>query len=179
MTAGVRTAWCVLFVVAVLLPLGSTAMVTASAKRGVCEAQGKNVLGVTPVRVGKGVSLPRKTRHVHARLPDLPDGPTVTGMWVAEVLIDQNGNVARIWPIREAITRPAFQAFNEAFWDAVRQWSYEPTLVRGHARSLCLAAHWDLSEHRRGFARVSLPHVLSYRCVLERAEQGCGAVGLG
>ncbi len=48
------------------------------------------------------------------------------------------GNVRHVWTIREPQLTPPLPAFNRAIVRAVRQWQYEPFVVRSRATPICL-----------------------------------------
>ena len=108
------------------------------AKAGVCMQEGAKVVGVTPVQIGKQVPQPRKLRHVAAKYPDVPAGTLRRGVWMGELLVDQQGTVVRIWTIREFEFNPPFPPFNRAIEDAMRQWKFEPLTVKDRRMPVCM-----------------------------------------
>jgi hypothetical protein len=84
------------------------------------------------------VRAPKKLRDVPPKYPELPPGTVGSGMWLGEVLINNTGKVAHVWPIREVRFVPPFHAFNDAITDAVRQWEFEPLVVQGKAMPVCM-----------------------------------------
>ena len=93
-----------------------------------------------PVRIGGFIRIPKKTRNVSPIYPDLPTRTktTASGIWVGETLVDSTGKVNRVWSIREVTVQPPFPAFNAAIVDAIRQWEYEPLLVKGKPTPFCM-----------------------------------------
>lgn len=90
------------------------------------------------MQVGKAVKAPRKIRHVSPRYPPWPPGATVRGIWIGEALIDAQGRVVQVWPIREVEITPPLPAFNRAIVNAIRQWEFEPLLVDGMKMPVCM-----------------------------------------
>ena len=77
------------------------------------------------VRVGGHIEAPRKIRHVDPLYPELARRAGVTGMVILECVIDRDGKVDRVVVLRG---HPLLDA---AAVDAVRQWTYRPTLLNG------------------------------------------------
>jgi hypothetical protein len=129
---------------ALLLAVSSTVqdggVVTSKAppKPGVCLSQGAPLVGAQPVQVGKKLRAPKKIRHVNPAFPELPSGTTVGGLWVGEALIDQQGKIARVWPTRPLIVRPAIPPLNEAIVNAIQQWEFEPALAEKVPVPVCM-----------------------------------------
>lgn len=90
----------------------------------VLHAQGRP----TPIRVGGSIREPKKTKHVAPACPaELPAGETKVGM-TATVGVD--GSVTTI--DSSGITAEhGFRAAWDAVADAVRQWTFTPTLLNG------------------------------------------------
>lgn len=78
-----------------------------------------------PVRVGGRIEAPRKIRHVDPVYPELAIRAGVTGTVILECVIDRDGRVDRVAVLRG---HPLLDA---AAVDAVRQWTYRPTLLNG------------------------------------------------
>jgi protein TonB len=114
---------------------------------GVCQREGDKIAGVKPVRINKDIPLPKKIRDVRPRYPDAPEGALGRGMWMGEVLMDRNGKVSHVWPLREVQFTPPFPAVNEAIVDAIKQWEYEPVVVKSQAVPWCMTItvniHWQ------------------------------------
>jgi len=107
-------------------------------RAGVCEREGGKLVGKKPVAARRSVRPPKKLRDVRPKYPELPTGTVGSGVWLGEVLIDESGRVARIWPIHEVEFTPPFPPFNGAITDAIRQWEFEPRLVRGEPMPWCM-----------------------------------------
>jgi len=78
-----------------------------------------------PVRVGGKITAPRKRHHVNPAYPPVAVAARVQGIVVLEATIDENGNVVNA---RILLSIPLLDG---AALEAVRQWSYEPTLLNG------------------------------------------------
>jgi hypothetical protein len=106
---------------------------------GACMAQSAQLVGGQPLKASREVA-PKKTLHVAPVFPELPKGTTVGfGPWTGEVLIDQAGTVAKVWQLRGYQLTPAFNAFDQAVIDAIRQWRFEPLQVKGRATPVCMS----------------------------------------
>ena len=105
---------------------------------GVCQREGLKVVGTKPILPGKNIVAPKRTRNVTPRYPDLPEGTSVSGIWIGEVLIDSKGKVSQVWPIREPRLRPSYPPFNESIVAAIRQWEYEPLVVDSQTVPWCM-----------------------------------------
>ena len=108
-------------------------------KAGVCLRDGAKLVGMPPAQSGKKVRVPSRIHYVPTTFPELPPATTFGGVWVGEVLIDQQGRIARVWPLREFQLKPAFPAFNEAVVTAIRQWLYEPALIDKKPVPMCMS----------------------------------------
>ena len=78
-----------------------------------------------PVRVGGHIQPPRKIRHVDPAYPELARRAGVTGMVILECVIDREGRIRSVGVLRG---HPLLDA---AATEAVRQWTYRPTLLNG------------------------------------------------
>jgi hypothetical protein len=107
-------------------------------RSGVCEREAEKLVGQKPVRIGGSVRAPKKLRDVPPKYPEQPPGTVGSGMWLGEALINNTGRVAHVWPIREVKFVPPFPAFNSAITDAMKQWEFEPLLVRGKPAAFCM-----------------------------------------
>lgn len=65
-------------------------------------------------------------------------------MWIGEVLINNTGKAARVWPIREVTFAPPFPAFNSAITDAIQQWEFEPLLAQGKPTAFCMTVTFNI-----------------------------------
>ena len=57
---------------------------------------------------------------------------------MGEVLLDTKGSVSKIWAIREVQFTPAFPKFNEAIVDAIRNWKFEPVIIKTDPTPVCM-----------------------------------------
>jgi hypothetical protein len=110
----------------------------AAARSGVCEREAEKLVGQKAVRIGRSVRAPKKLRDVPPKYPEQPPGTVGSGVWLGEVLINNAGKVAHVWPIREVKFVPPFPAFNNAITDAMQQWEFEPLLVQGKPAAFCM-----------------------------------------
>jgi protein TonB len=78
-----------------------------------------------PLRVGGSVTYPKKTRHVNPVYPSIAAAARIQGTVVLEATIDERGHVANL---RVLVSIPLLDT---AALEAVRQWTYEPTLLNG------------------------------------------------
>ena len=112
-----------------------------------CQGEAPKLLGKEAVRVSGQIRAPRKLRHVSPSYPKLPPGIVGSGSWVGELLIDAQGKVARVWTIREPRLNPPYPPFSKAIADAVRQWEFEPSKVKGVPTPVCMTVvttvHWE------------------------------------
>jgi hypothetical protein len=104
----------------------------------VCEREAERLVGQKAVRIGRSVRAPKKLRDVPPKYPEQPPGTVGSGVWLGEVLINNAGKVAHIWPIREVKFVPPFPAVNNAITDAMQQWEFEPLLVQGKPTAFCM-----------------------------------------
>jgi protein TonB len=77
------------------------------------------------VRVGGDIRAPRKINHVNPAYPPLARSAGVGGIVILECVIDRDGRVRSVTVLR------GFPLLNDAATDAVRQWTYTPTLLNG------------------------------------------------
>jgi hypothetical protein len=110
----------------------------AGDRSGVCEREAEKLLGQKAVRIGRSARAPKKLRHDPPNYPELPPGTQASGVWLGEILIDNSGQIARVWALREVRFVPPFPAFNNAIADAIQQWQFEPLLVQGKATPACM-----------------------------------------
>jgi len=89
------------------------------------EAGSSEPAGPAPVRVGNGIREPRKLRHVSPVYPDIARQARVQGVVILELTINPQGRVTDARILR------GIPLLDQAALDAVRQWVYTPTLVRG------------------------------------------------
>ena len=110
----------------------------AAARPGVSEREAEKLVGQRAVRIGRSVRAPRKLRDVPPKYPEQPPGTVGSGFWLGEVLINNTGKVAHVWPIREVKFVPPFPAFNNAITDAMQQWEFESLIVQGKPAAFCM-----------------------------------------
>jgi hypothetical protein len=110
----------------------------AATRPGVCEREAEKLVGQKAVQIGRSVRAPKKLRDVPPKYPELPPGTVGSGVWLGEVLINNTGKVAHVWPIREVKFVAPFPAFNNAITDAMQQWEFEPLLVQGKPAAFCM-----------------------------------------
>lgn len=80
----------------------------------------------TPVRVGSGISPPRRTKYVKPEYPRFAVLARVQGKVVIEATIDVNGRV-----IEAKIVKSVVSYLDEASLVAIRQWEFIPTMKDG------------------------------------------------
>jgi hypothetical protein len=115
------------------------------AKSGVCYGEAKPLTDGRVVKVGEKIRAPKKTRHVWPKWPELPAGTTATTVWMGEALIDTEGDVVRVWTIREIELTPPFPPLNESIVDAIRQWKFDPLKIGGEPRPFCMAVTTNIN----------------------------------
>ena len=111
---------------------------TNNTRWGMCEREAEKLLGQKPVRIGGSIRQPKKSREMKPNYPKLPPGTTASGMWIGEALVNPEGKVTQVWPIREVILKPIFPAFNSAMADAIRSWEFEPVLLDRKPTPFCM-----------------------------------------
>ena len=79
-----------------------------------------------PVRLEKGVKEPRKLKHVAPRYPEIAARANLRGSVLLECLVSPEGRVTEV-----KVLRSANPLFVEPAVEAVKQWTYTPTLVDG------------------------------------------------
>jgi protein TonB len=77
------------------------------------------------VPIGGNVTAPRKRHHVNPAYPPVAAAARVQGTVVLEATIDENGNVVNLRVLR------SIPLLDGVALEAVRQWTYEPTLLNG------------------------------------------------
>jgi TonB family protein len=80
-----------------------------------------------PVRVGGDVPEPKKIKHVDPQFP-----PGSSGAVIYQITVDKRGKVAEVEVLR------GYPGLEEAGERALRQWEYEPVLVKGKPVSVLL-----------------------------------------
>jgi hypothetical protein len=71
---------------------------------------------------------------------DLPprDGVVAASPWVGDALVDQAGAVKQVWTVRAPKFDPPWPEFEAAVFAAIRQWTYEPSVVAGQPSPVCV-----------------------------------------
>ncbi len=104
-------------------PVGTGGFGTIGAPVG--DGPGGGEAGPGPVRVGGRIQAPRKLRHVDPVYPELARKAGVSAVVILECLLDRDGRIAKVTVLSG---HPLLDA---AAVDAVRQWTYRPTLLNG------------------------------------------------
>ena len=115
-----------------------TAQPAKEPRAGICMREGGKLVGREPVTVGRTIRAPKRIKDVTPDYPELPPGTVGPGRWIGEFLLGAGGKVVRVWTIREPAFYPPFPAFNEAIVAAVRQWEFEPVLVKSEPTPVCM-----------------------------------------
>lgn len=97
----------------------------AAAARAKAEAEARTKLMSTAVRVGGAVRNPVKVRDVPPQYPAIAKSARVGGTVEVEATIGPDGKVA------DARVLKSVPMLDQAALDAVRQWEYKPTMVKG------------------------------------------------
>ena len=80
---------------------------------------------IAPLRAGIQIEAPRKIRHVDPTYPKLAEQTGVSGMVILECVIDREGRIADVRVLK------GHALLNPAAVDAVREWTYRPSLRNG------------------------------------------------
>lgn len=80
-----------------------------------------------PVRVGGNIQAPTKVTNVDPRYPPVAQAARVQGVVILEAVIGPDGRVTDVKVLRSV------PLLDEAAIEAVRQWTYTPTLLNGVA----------------------------------------------
>jgi hypothetical protein len=102
----------------------------------VCEPESRR-RGIAPTRIGNGVTMPKKVRHVNPNYPEWRPGTLGSGFWMGEFLVGTDGAVAHVWTIRAVKFTPPCPQFNHAIVDAIKQWRFEPLMVERRPVPFC------------------------------------------
>jgi periplasmic protein TonB len=78
-----------------------------------------------PVRVGGNIQAPKKVKDVNPVYPPIAQSARVQGVVILEATIGPNGNVQDVRVLR------SIPLLDAAAIEAVKQWSYTPTLLNG------------------------------------------------
>lgn len=82
------------------------------------------------VKIGGDVKPPVKTKHVNPVYPEDAKEAGIEGVVIIEAVINKQGKVAQAKVIRSV------PELDQAALDAVLQWEFEPTYVKGKAVSV-------------------------------------------
>ena len=99
----------------------------AVAAKAKADAETRAKLATTAVRVGGPVRNPVKTKNVTPEYPAIAKSARVGGTVQVELTVDPDGKVA------DARVVKSVPILDQAALDAVRQWEYTPTRVKGVA----------------------------------------------
>ena len=80
-----------------------------------------------PVRVGRGIKGPTKTKHVNPVYPPIAQSGRVQGVVIIEATIGADGKV------KDAKVLRSIPLLDQAAVDAVKQWEFTPTILKGVA----------------------------------------------
>lgn len=115
----------------VSLPSGSRAV--ASVSSATMDSGGVQIVaGDAPIRVGGTIETPRKIRDVAPVVPALARTAGVFGTVILEITIDPDGAV------KDARVLRSIPLLDAAALDAVRQWRYEPTVLKDRPVSVLM-----------------------------------------
>jgi protein TonB len=82
-------------------------------------------LAGAPLRVGGNIKEPRRQNYMPPVYPDAARAANVSGVVILEVTLDPQGSVSDARVLRSV------PLLDQAALDAVRQWTYTPTLLNG------------------------------------------------
>jgi TonB family protein len=104
---------------------GKTKAEAAAAARAKAKAAATARAAVEPVRVGGRIRTPTKVKDVPPVYPEVARSARVQGRVLIEAIVGPTGKVEEAKVIR------SIPLLDQAALDAVRQWEYAPTVVRG------------------------------------------------
>ena len=81
--------------------------------------------GQMPIRVGGNVQAPDRLRYVAPVYPEIARTAQVSGIVIAEAVVDASGQVADVKILK------SIPLLDQAAINAVREWKYTPTLLNG------------------------------------------------
>ncbi len=81
--------------------------------------------GMTPMRIGGDIRPPRKIKDVHPIYPPIAQSARVQGVIIIEAIINATGDVVHARVLRGQ------PLLDQAALEAVEQWQFQPTLVKG------------------------------------------------
>jgi len=90
-------------------------------------ARAKTEAPIVPLRAGRGIKTPDKIKDVRPVYPAIAQAARVQGVVVLEATVGTDGRVTNTKVIRSV------PLLDQAAVDAVRQWQYAPTRVKGKA----------------------------------------------
>lgn len=102
-------------------PSGGSTSISGRVRGGIVSVNHPDV----PARVGGGIRPPSKIFHVDPVMPETALRANVRGTVILEVTVDVDGSV------KEARVLRSIPLLDAAAREAVRQWRYEPTIIRG------------------------------------------------
>jgi protein TonB len=79
----------------------------------------------SPIRLHAGMQPPRKLTHVDPIYPPIAQSARVEGTVILEAVIDADGHVTSVRVLR------SIPLLDQAAMDAVKRWSFTPTLLNG------------------------------------------------
>ena len=103
-----------------------------------CGLAARELFKEAPTRIAGRINEPKKLNHVAPKYPKLPPGTIGSGVWVGDALVGPDGRVHRVSVFRDLTFNPPAPEFSAAIVDAIRQWTYTPTLVGGRAVPICI-----------------------------------------
>lgn len=131
--------WLAAIMTVVAMNLASAGAISATDLRpGACDRQAEKLVGQKPVRPHGSIRPPKR---IHGDRPKFPtrDTPTTgTGPWMADALIDIDGKIRELWVLRQPTLTPPWPEFNTAIEESIRQWQYEPLIVKGKRVPVCM-----------------------------------------
>jgi protein TonB len=94
--------------------------------------EGKGLSDPAAIRIGGGITPPRKTVHIDPVYPPDAKEAKIQGVVILEVLIGADGKVEQTKVLR------SIPQLDQAAVDAVRQWEFTPTLLNGEAKKVIM-----------------------------------------
>jgi protein TonB len=104
---------------------GGLAGIVGGITGGVPEAAPPPPPPVAPVRVGGNIKAPTKTKNVNPVYPPIAQSARVQGVVIIEATIGPDGRV------KDAKVLRSIPLLDQAALDAVKQWTFTPTLLNG------------------------------------------------
>lgn len=103
-----------------------------------CAEESRKRFKTAVARIGGDVKPPRKLVDSHPDYANLPPDTIVSGMWIGEVLVGDDGSVVDVWVMREPRLKPHSDALNKAILNAIKKWKYEPMISEGKKVPFCM-----------------------------------------